>query len=149
MDVPVGQALLCSGRFTFTQDIMEEGPVKQLTATVNTKATDTLVAIPAPAGVTTQVGVPVSIAPRMNVDVLDTGCIKPYRAGALAHTCTGVAIKNSAGVLGSAAFASHTSDLVCLPQATMQHVQSCSRTKATCASTRSRFLVTPTTAPRR
>lgn len=83
VDVPVGQVLLCSGSFTFTQGIMEEGPVKQLTATVNTKATDALVAIKAPAGAATQVDVPVSIAPRMTVDVLDTGCIKPYRAGAL------------------------------------------------------------------
>jgi hypothetical protein len=89
VDVPVGNELLCSGSFTFTQAIMEEGAVKQLTATVSTKATDALVAIPAPVGASTQVDVPVTIAPRMTVDVLDTGCLKPYRAGEKAHTCSG------------------------------------------------------------
>lgn len=80
-EVPVGKTLICSGTFTFTQDVMEQGAVKQLTATANTKATDAIVSIAAPTGPTTLVNVSVLINPKLVVDVLDTDCLIPYRAG--------------------------------------------------------------------
>jgi hypothetical protein len=80
-EVPVGQTLLCSGTFTFTQDVMELGAVKHFTATVGTKATDALVVIAAPTASATLVDVDVLIDPRLVVDVLETDCLIPYRAG--------------------------------------------------------------------
>lgn len=80
-DVPVGQKLVCNGTFAINQTVMEEGVSKALTASVSVKATDSLVAIPLPGGSVTTVSIPIQVTPNMTVDVLDTDCIKPYRAG--------------------------------------------------------------------
>ena len=80
-DVPVGQELVCTGTFNMTQDVMEEGASKQLTATIGAKVTDALVAVSPPGGSVTSVAVPVIVRPELVIDVLDTDCIKPFRAG--------------------------------------------------------------------
>lgn len=81
-EIPVGQQLVCTGTYTFTQAIMEEGAVKRLTANVSLKVTDALVMQPLPGNAVTNVDVNVDINPRLTVEVFDTAdCIKPYRAG--------------------------------------------------------------------
>lgn len=82
-EVPVGQQLICWGTYAITQDVMEEGVSKVMNASVSVQATDSLVAVPLQAGVVTTVSIPIDINPNMTVDVLDTDCIKPFRAGEL------------------------------------------------------------------
>lgn len=85
-DVPIGQDLICTGSFNMTQDVMEEGAAKQLTATVAVKVTDALQALALPGGSVTAVTVPVTVNPQLVIDVLETDCIKPFRAGKKAGT---------------------------------------------------------------
>jgi hypothetical protein len=81
-EVPVGEEMVCAGTFAVTQAVMEEGLSKALTASVSVKATDSLAAVPLPAGSVTTLSIPIQVTPNMTVDVLDTDCLKPYRAGA-------------------------------------------------------------------
>lgn len=80
-DIPVGQQLECVGTYTVTQAIMEEGAAKAISAVVALKVTDALAALPLPGGAVTVVSIPVTITPELTVTVLDTSCVKPFRAG--------------------------------------------------------------------
>lgn len=86
VDVPVGQELICTGEFNMTQDVMEEGHIKQLAASVGVKVTDAVSSLQSSRLV---IAVPVEIYPELTVDVLDTDCVKPFRAGA-GSCCTSV-----------------------------------------------------------
>jgi hypothetical protein len=78
--VPVGANVACAGSFTLTQDIMEQGPVKNLCLSVSSNVTDALQSLAAPAET---VGIPVLITPRLTVEVLASGCVTPFKAGEL------------------------------------------------------------------
>jgi len=79
VDVAVGQELICTGEFNMTQSVMEEGHIKQLAASVGVTVTDAVSSLQSSRLV---IAVPVEIYPELTVDVLDTDCIKPFRAGA-------------------------------------------------------------------
>jgi hypothetical protein len=83
-EVPVGQALICTGLYNVTQAIMEEGATKRLTANISLAVTDANTALALPANEDTFVDTPVSITPRLTVTISDVDCIKPFRAGGLA-----------------------------------------------------------------
>jgi hypothetical protein len=81
VEIPVGAEMVCTGTFTFTQDVMEQGASKRLTSGVGLKVTDALDAL-SPVVTATQLDITVVITPRMTVNLLDNAdCVKPYRAG--------------------------------------------------------------------
>jgi hypothetical protein len=87
-EIPVGEEMVCTGTFEFTQDVMEQGATKRLTSGVGFKVTDALAAL-APAAAATQLDITVVINPKMTVDLLDNAdCFKPYRAGEHVDGCS-------------------------------------------------------------